>query len=306
MRRRQMLAGSTALLSVPFAGCAFPSISIRMSEPTTLDVLAFVSTRVNKGSKEYDVLKSAIKNGTAIRTGRTVTGEDRLFEYTNTALLNDTVYEINETRVDSENVLLYDVGIDFKPQDTNPTLGAIKYDELPGVDRDRLKTIISGDLNTQDFPGGGNKWVEYDPTQTDIDSSVFVPHQQYDILQYNGKKYPVTVNTDVQYDVTYQYNVTKIASSVEVFAEQIYDTYLFKLNGLSSPEREVVNKAIETEGYFTEDDAAESVMGKIRDHTALDQNEREGNWLLEYDNTEYFAVPFRVLKSGRKPVLKAW
>jgi hypothetical protein len=279
VRRRQILAGGTALLSGSFAGCALPSNSIRVQEATPEEIVEDVSMRVDVESKEHDVIRSAVKNGTATRTG-----QNRWFDRRNTVLLNQTVYTVNETRLASEKATRYEVGIDFTPENTSSELGVIRYNKLPPTDRRQLNRTLSRG-STEKILGELN--VEYEPTVEGTNRSVFVPKQQYDILQYNGELYRVTVEREFSSDVEYQYEVTEITGNVEGFAEQLRDKHLFTLDGLSPAEQAVIEEAIETGEVAWESEDSESVVSKIREHRALKEDDYSGTWLMKYDGGEY-------------------
>lgn len=70
MRRRQFLAGGTALLTAPIAGCGHPSVVLDLDEATAADIADDVSTTPDPGSEEYEVVTSAAENGSATRTRR--------------------------------------------------------------------------------------------------------------------------------------------------------------------------------------------------------------------------------------------
>ena len=288
MRRRQILAGGTALLSGSFAGCALPSNTIRVREATPKEIVEDVSMQVDMESKEYDVIRSAVKNGTATRTG-----QNRWFDRQNTVLFNQTVYTVNETQLASEKATRYEIGIypmpeDISPdEDISPELGVIRYDKLPPTDRRKLNRTLSRGSAKEN---SGELNVEYEPTAEGANRSVFVPKQQYDRLQYNGELYRVTVEREFPSDVEYQYKVTEIAGDVEGFAEQIRDKHLFTLDGLSPAEQAVIEEAIETGQADSWDSAdSESVISNIREHRALkaDDGSNEGTWLMKYDGGEY-------------------
>jgi hypothetical protein len=78
----------------------------------------------------------------------------------------------------------------------------------------------------------------------------------------------------------------ELAPDVETFADRVRERYLFALTGLSDAEREVVEEAIEG-GYYEDDDAFQSVVDRIRDHDALEEEDFYGTWLLSYEGAEY-------------------
>ncbi|MDF9748271.1 hypothetical protein [Natrinema salsiterrestre] len=278
MRRRQFLKTGTALLTVAIAGCAHPPVVLDMDEATADDITGAVSTTIDPGSEEYTVVSSVLENGSATRSGR-----HELFDRTDTVRVEDSFYDVSETRLESSEVTVYDVRIDFDPADSTPELGEIEYDDLPETDRQRLDRIISEDEPGQD---GYEIGVDYGTTREVGNESVFVPEQEYDIIVYEGNRYRVAVDSRTTSEAEYRYEVTEVASSVDAFADQVREQYLFTLTGLSDAESEVVEEAIDG-GYFEDDDAFQSVTDRIRKHEGITVDDFYGTWLLEYESVEY-------------------
>ena len=279
MRRRQFLASSTSLLSVAIAGCGHPSVVLDMDEATADDIANEVSMAVDPESEEYSLVSSAIENGSVTRTGRY-----ELFDRTDTVRIDDSFYKVSETRLRSSEVTVYEVLIDFDPDDSTPELGAIEYGDLPEADRKRLDPIVSEDSPpSQD---GYDLGVEYGTAEEVGNESVFVPERQYDIVSHDGDRYRVAVNSRTAPEAEYRYEVTEVASGVEPFADRVRARYLFILTGLSDAEREVVEEAID-DGYFEDDDAFRSVTDRIREHEGITVDDFYGTWLIEYENVEY-------------------
>ncbi|MFU1782589.1 hypothetical protein ACM16X_14490 [Haloarcula japonica] len=279
MRRRQFLASGTALLSVAVAGCGHPSVVLDMDEATAADIADEVSMSPGPESTEYTVASEAIKNGSTTRRGRY-----ELFDQTDTVRIDDAFYEVSETALESSDVTVYEVRIDFDPADSTAEIGEIAYEELPAVDRQRLDPIIS-----DDNPPSGDGYdvgVGYGTAEEVGDGSVFVPERQYDIIAYDGNRYRVTVSTRTTAETEYRYEATEIASGVDSFADQIRDQYLFTLTGLSEAEREVVEEAIDG-GYFEDNEAFQSVTDRIREHEGIEVTDSYGTWLLSYEQVEY-------------------
>jgi hypothetical protein len=138
MRRRQFLASGTALLSVAVAGCGHPNVVLDMDEATDDDIADEVSTAPEPGSEEYQVVTSARDNGSATREGRY-----ELFDRTDAVQVGGTLYEVTETRLESSEVTVYEVLVDFDPEDTTAEVGETAYEELPAFDRERLSAIAS-------------------------------------------------------------------------------------------------------------------------------------------------------------------
>ncbi|MBZ6496817.1 hypothetical protein [Natrinema longum] len=278
MRRRQFLASGTALLSVAVAGCVHPAVVLDMDEATATDITNEVSITADPGSEEYSVVSSALENGSATRRGRS-----DLFDPADTVRVDDSFYEVSETRLGSSEVTVYEVRIDFDPADSTAELGEIEYGDLPEVDHQRLEQIVSEDPPTQD---GDDIGIEYGTAEEVGNESVFVPEQQYDIMVHDGNRYRIGVDSRTASEAEYRYEVTEVAPDVETFADQVREQYLFTLSGLSDAEKEVVEEAIDG-GYFQDDDAFQSVIDRIRDHEGISVDDFYGTWLLEYEDVDY-------------------
>lgn len=281
MRRRQFLASGTALLPVSLAGCAHPSVILEMDDATADDIADEASLLATSDSEEYEIVTSAAENGSTTRTGR----YDR-FDRTETVRVNESFYEVSETRLERSETTVYEVLIDFDPEDSTSDVGEIEYEDLPETDRRRLDPVVlEGDHPTQERYDVG---VDYGSTEEVGNGSVFVPERQYDIIVHEGERYRVAVNSRTAPEAEYRYEVTEVASDVETFADRIRERYLFVLADISDAEREVVETAIE-DGYYEESEAFRSVIDRIREHDGIEATNTYGTWLLEYDDLEYLA-----------------
>jgi hypothetical protein len=277
MRRRQFLAGGTALLSVAVAGCGHPNVVLDLDEASDEDIADERSTRVEPGSEEYRVLTTARDNGSATRTGST-----ELFDSTDTARVNGAYYEVSETRQESTVETAYDVDVDVDPGNTTAEFGEIAYEDLPEFDREKLAVIPNASTDDRQY----NVNVEYGTAEDVGNRSVLVPDPQYDIVTHEGDRYRVAVESRTESEGEYRYEVTEIAPDVESFADRVREEYLFALTGLSEAERQVVEEAIDG-AYFEDDDAFRSVVEKIRAHEGLNVEDSYGRWLLSYEDVEY-------------------
>lgn len=278
MRRRQFLASATVALPVTVAGCVHPPVVLDMDEANTADVADEVSLSPDPESTEYRLVASARDNGTATRRGRY-----DLFDRTDTVRVDDTFFEVSETRLAQSEVTVYEVLLDFNPDETTPEVGEIEYDDLPEVDRERLDPV----LTEADAPAGDRYDIGVDyGSAEEVGESVFVPDRQYDVLIYDGNRYRVAVNSRTASEAEYRYEVTEVAASVEAFADQVRDRYLFTLSSLSASEREVVEEAIEG-GYYEDTDPFRTVVERIRGHEGIEVTDSYGTWLVAYDESEY-------------------
>lgn len=281
MRRRQVLASGTALLSVALAGCGHPSVVLDFEEATSDDIADSVSTTAEPGSEEYDVVTAARDDGSATRRGRY-----ELFDRTDTVRADGAFYEVTETRTASREVTVYEVLVDVDPENSTPEIGEIAYEDLPETDRRRLDDVVSqSDLPTGD---GYDVGVGYGSAEEVGNDSAFVPERRYDVIVVDGERYRVGVESRTATEVEYRYEVTAVADDVESFADRVRDRYLFALSGLSEAERAVVEEAIDG-AYFEDDDAFRSVVDRIRAHDGVDVDDFYGTWLLAYEGTDYLA-----------------
>ena len=277
--RRQFLSTLAAGGVATVAGCGHPPVVLDMDEATADDVADEASTTVEPDSEEYAVVTSARENGSATRTGRY-----ELFARTGTVRVEDTFYEVSETRLERTEVTVYEVVIEFDPDDPTPELGEVEYGDLPELDRRRLESVLSRQ-NTPDRDGY-DVGVEYGTAEDVGAGSVFVPERQYDVIVDGEDRYRVGVNPRTAPEAEYQYEVTAAATTVDAFADRVRQQYLFTLGGLSEAEREVVAEAIDG-GYFKDDDAFRSVVDRVREHEGLNVDDFHGTWLLAYEGTEY-------------------
>lgn len=278
MRRREVLASGTALLSVAVAGCGHPSVVLDMDEARSEDVAHRAAQRADPGSEAYRVATAAIENDSTTRRGRR-----ELFDRADAVRVEDAFYEIEETPMETAEVTVYTVEIDFDPDDAAAVLGAIEYADLPETDRTRLDSVVGDDHPSSEGMDAG---VSYGTAEEVGEDSVFVPDRQYDILIHDGDRYRVRVDSRTTEETTYRYEATEIAGSVEAFAETVRDQYRFVLSGLSDAEREVVEEAIDG-GYYEDSEAFRSVIEEIRSHDGLEEADFYGTWLVEYENVEY-------------------
>lgn len=278
MRRRQVLATGVALLSAPLAGCGHPPVVLDMQAATADDIADEVSLHPDPDAEEYTVAADAVANGSTTRRGRY-----ELFDRTSTVRLNNSFYEMNETRLSRGEVTVYEVLLDVNPENTTAELGAIAYEELPETDRRRLDGILSEEPPQTDSYDVGVSYGSAAEVGTD---SVFVPERQYDVLIYEGDRYRVAVDSRTAAEAEYRYTATEVAPTVEAFADPVREQYLFTLSGLSEAERDVVEEAI-NDGYYEETDAFQSVAERIRSHEGIEVEEFYGTWLIEYEGKEY-------------------
>jgi hypothetical protein len=284
MRRRQLLAGGAALLSVPLAGCGHPPNVLDMSEATDQRIADEKSRTVSTESDKYGLARSIAENGSA-----TASGLSPPLDTDNTIAVDGEYYNLSVTETDSGQRTRYDIRIDYDPGDVTPGDGEIAYADLPAVDREALGHLVPPPSD-RDTDEGFEMGRVYSYPENATEESVLVPDQQYDLITYEGEQYLVRVDAESVTEADYRYNGTLVADSTAAFADIVRSRYLFTLSGLSEAEREVVQTAIE-DGYFEEEtDAFRSVIARFLAHRALNERSADdgyGTWIVAYDGTEY-------------------
>ncbi len=275
MRRRQFLTTGTALLAAPLAGCGHPPAVLDMDSATDEDIADEGTMLLRPDSDEYEIVTRASENGTATRQG-----QYDLFDRTDAVRVNGTFYEVSESRLERSEVTVYEVYVDFDPENTTATVGEIAYADLPAVDRERLEPVITDEGDRYDVS------LRYGSAEELGGESVFVPERQYDIIVYEGRRYRIAADSRTAAEATYRYEVTEVASDVETFADRVRDRYLFELTGLSDAERAVVAEAID-ETYYEDDEPFRAVVDRLRKHDGFEVTDGYGRWLVEYKGEEY-------------------
>ncbi|MCD2200441.1 hypothetical protein LPA44_11115 [Halobacterium sp. KA-4] len=282
MHRRTFLAGTTALLTVPLAGCAHPANVLDMREATPQALSDEMSRTLSPTSQGYETITDAVANGSA-----TVAGTAPPIRLDEPIRLDDHYYEVSMTAGASRERTGYTIQVDYDPatSDANATIG---YVDLPAVDQTALAGVIPPAGEPQDGDGFdiGTRHLYPDGT---ADASVLVPRQQYEFIRDGDSVYRVQVRAETVTETEYRYAVTQIATSSAAFAEQLRSTYQFALTGLSTAEQDVIEEAIDS-GYFSEaTDAFRSVIARFRAHQGLETSNSYGTWLVAYQGTPYIA-----------------
>lgn len=246
VRRRKFLAGTTALLTVPLAGCAHPSNVLDMREATPQSLSEEMARTVSPSSRRYEMIKDAVVNGSS-----TISGTSPPIRSDEPVRLDDSYYQISISTGASEERTGYTIQVDYDPAtvDANATIG---YADLPDVDQTALAGVIPLERKPPDSDGFDIGKRHLYPEGT-ADVSVLVPQQQYKFIRDGDSVYRIQLSAETVTKTEYQYAATKIATSPEAFAEQLRSTYQFALVGLSTAEQDIVEEAIKS-GYLLLDE----------------------------------------------------
>ena len=180
----------------------------------------------------------------------------------------DTVYEIEAEYVGDEEVE-----------------GELEYGEIPGVDREAISFLTSAEVTDGEYQNSTEYLYE---AGTDEESAIASGKT---VVVVDGRRF--SVETEKSNDIErqeYEYTSEKIASSQDEFVSWLDDEYGFVLSGLSDEQRAVVEEAIE-EGYYenSSGEAFESLVNRFQEHDAVEPEQEGGYWLVEYENTTYWA-----------------
>lgn len=283
MKRRTFLGLSVAAVVPWLSGCADPSAVLVMDEVSDREVADRASRDVDSHPGARSVVSDAVENGSATATGRRppIDGEAPV-------AYEDRFYDLSVTETDRWEATQYEVEVDYDPGDFDGT--TVEYAELSDVDRETVDRLLPP---PEDDPGGEG----YDfgtgrvYSEEEAERSVLVPDPEYDAVVHEGTAYPVRAGDARTVTVSeYRYDADLVAADAAEFAEALRDEFLFELSGLSADERDVVSEATDG-GYYEGEatDAFESLVGRFREHEAVESDEWGGEWLARYDGTVYWS-----------------
>jgi hypothetical protein len=287
MRRRTVLAFALVALLAGLSGCsAEGSLSLSPVDDRALAAEAShpVPTDAPPDADEK-VIQRAIENGTATAVGEDPPVDERLpFRHESRFYALD--YAENGTAPG------YDVGIriDFNATSVDGTV--VDYDELPAVDRDSLEFVLSQEPPDEDaLEPGYDFGVGAIYTESDAESSVLVPSQEYDAVRYEGEVYPIGVETERTELTVYRYEARLVAESHEAYADSLRERHEFELSGLSDGERDLVNDSL-NDTYWVEDSdnqAFDALVDRFRAQDPVEETGYGGSYVVRYDGELYWA-----------------
>lgn len=288
MNRRLLFAVTCLLLLGGLAGCsAAGSIDMRAVNDSELADAASRSfdrapDRTGEDTPPGIVLHDTITNGSTTYTGVAPPIEQGLpFE------VDGRYYNLTYSIIGTSSANRVSIRIDYNATEPNGT--AIEYSDLPAVDKEALRTL----LPPRDVPQSEGYEIGVSAIYTDaeLNESVVTPTSPYDVIVYEGERYPILVEEPESVTVnTYRYEAKEVASSASVYAEQLRSQYLFTLSNLSETEQSVITEAIESGGYYaesTDDSGFESILDRFQAREAITSDRASGLWLVRYEGDIY-------------------
>lgn len=287
-RRLLLLTGVLAAL-LALSGCsAAGSLEMRTVNDTEL---------ADAASRSYDreldrppgvptppneMLQEVVDNGSATATAVAPPIEEGLpFE------VDGRYYNVSYSVINESTATRVSIRIDYNGSAPNGT--AIAYDDLPAVDQAALDAV----LPPRDVPesDGYELGVGAIYNDSELSESVLAPDSAYDVVVYEGERYPIRVGETREVTVqTYRYVATEVADSTATYADQLREKYTFRLSNLSNAEASVVSEAIEDGTYYAEDDDDDgfaAIVDRFRDRKAITADRASGLWLVRYQGEVY-------------------
>lgn len=196
------------------------------------------------------------------------------------------VYEVTWEAVAEESRTIYEVRA--TPAEEGAGDPEIEFVDLPALDREKLHHLPPRVETSEDFSVANR----YTAAAAELEESVFVPDQQYEVIEVRGRAVAIETTPAEATVTTFRYEAETLADSVEAYGSQVRDTHDFVLDGLDEDEREVVEEAVGG-NYVAEDDSDEAFEGVVerfnREEPVVDGDGRGGKWLAEYEGTSYWA-----------------
>jgi hypothetical protein len=287
MRHRTALALALVALLAGLSGCsAEGSLSLTPVDDRALAEEASHALPTDAPSDEDErVVRRAVENGTATAVGADPPVNESL-PFRHDGRFYAVGYAENGTEPG------YDVGIRIDFNASSVDGAVVDYEELPVVDRDTLEFVLTQRPPDEDaLEPGYDFGVGAVYTESDAESSVLVPTQEYDAVRYEGEIYPVDVEAERTELTVYRYEAELVAESHEVYADSLRERYEFELSGLSQGERDLVNGSLNGT-YWVEDsdnEAFDALVDRFRAHEPVEETDYGGFYVVRYDGERYWA-----------------
>ena len=232
---------------------------------------------------EARAIRSAIENGSGtIEAQSPPVGEGKPFAY------EGAYYDLSWEVIGERTATSVSLVVDYNA--TDPEGRRIAYEDLPAADRRALSSLIPPEERYAE--SGQSMGAVSTYNDTEVEASVLVPEQRYDVVVYEGDAYAVELDGTREVTVnTYRYSATEVADGSAEYAGDLKEEYAFTLSGLSDAERALVETAIE-DGYYAEDrddETFRSVARRFTSHEAIEPGDTYGDWIVRYDGETYWA-----------------
>jgi len=279
--RRGLLRSAAGVSVVSLAGCADPRAVLTLEEADDAELADRVATDVG-GTDGEGVVRRAVENGTHTTTGDS-SGLEPPVEAGPVAY-DGAYYDLSVESTTVAEDRLYILRVENLGEEAVD--GEVTYDELPEADRTALAEVFEDEGSAQEgFEGG----TEYPYAEGEYADSVLVDGAT---VVRDGLRYEVEAERRRTIErQEFTYTAEEVAESAEEFGGWAREKYGFALEGLSDGEREVVEEAVDTGGYYegSVTEGFESLVRRFREHRAVTSGEFGGEWIVEYEGTTYLA-----------------
>lgn len=293
MRRRSALALCALAVLTLLAGCSTAG-SLHV-EPVTDEELAREASQslepqpvqsVVSERPPWVVATDAIENGST-----TVTAINPPIDAGLPVATEGGYYDLSWQILDERPANVATIGIDYNATDATGT--AIAYGELPRPDREAL----AGLFPQRAPPSQGTDYhLGAIYTEDELNASALVPDGRYEVVVYEGQRYPITVDDPQAVTVhTFRYDATRVAANATAYADVARARYGFTLSPGTDGQRAVIEKAIRNGTYYaasTDDTAFAAVLERLRAREAIAESSVRGTWLVRYRGEEYLLEAF--------------
>jgi hypothetical protein len=289
---------------VALAGCSAPG-SVGLT-PVDDGALADEASRSVDGPRaQVDdetarVVREAVEDGAANATGRGQdppvderAGIDEVYPYQ----YRGAFYEMRATVVDRETVHRVEIRADYNASDADledATGEPVRLAALPPADRRALEGVVPPrtDRRVDGYElGASATYTDAELAASDlVREGARQPTER--VLVHDGERYLLEVGAPeetIRY--TYRYTAEEVAPNEAAYAASLRERYLFELDGLSEPEREVVSAARNGTYYADggDDEAFASVVDRFREQDAFRRDEYNGEWIVRWNGQVYWA-----------------
>lgn len=287
MSRRLLLGLCLLAACAALTGCSAPG-SLTLSPVTDTELAENATRDLPTGDERENefarVVRTAVENGSATATGVSppidpdglpVVVDGRVYD-----LAAEPITDRTETRVSVE--------IDYNATDTAGE--AVAYDELSSADRALLEPLLPPRTDRR-VPGPDlGAGARY--TDAERAASALAGEERHDVVVYDGRRYPIVVETRPVTITVYRYTAEEIAANLTDYGRTLREEKAFTLRGLSDAERTVVEEA-RSGGYYadsSDDTAFERIRSRFRSRPAVIADEYHGRWVVRYDGVVYWAT----------------
>lgn len=238
-----------------------------------------VPPAANRG--EDSELEAALEN-----EGETVVADHPRWQPEQPVVWGDSVYEVTREAVGEETRTIYEVRAS-PADDREPEIG---FSVLPAIDREKFHRLPSR--------AGRDSFTfarRYTGPPAETEESAFVPEPEHEVIDVEGNPVAIETRSTEATVTTFRYETEQLAGSVSGYGSDLRAEYEFVLDGLDGDQRQVVQQAID--GTFTahrdgeDEEAFRGVVGRFNDEEPVIEgtDDREGEWLAEYEGTTYWA-----------------